>query len=117
VIVLGLSPAVAIMLTAAISLAAAAAIVSSDTVGSRFLSVSGTGVMSGTGIGVPRVGNGGRKGGVGGRARPLTSMEADAAAVGAGACTPAGSTLSASARPTQLVWPPWRPWLSPQTEP
>jgi len=114
VIVLGLASAVAIMLRAATSLASAAVIVSSETAESRVPSVCGTGVMSGTGIVVPRVGSFGNKGGVGGRARPLTSMDADAAAVGAAACTPAGSKWSASALPTQPVLPPWRPWLSPE---
>jgi len=91
--------AAAIMLTAATSLVVAAAMVSRDEVGSWAPSDSGTGVVSGTGSGVPTVGIGDRKGGVGGKTRPLTSMAADGAD-GAGAGPPAGPTWSASTLPT-----------------
>ena len=99
VLALPLALAAPVMLTAATSLVAAAAMVSSDEVGSWAPSDSGTGVVSDTGSGVPKVGIGDRKGGVGGKTRPLKSMAADGAD-GAGAGPPAGPTCSASTRPT-----------------
>jgi len=86
--------AAVIMLAAATSLAAASATVSRATAGSRAPSVIGTSVVLGTGSGVPRAGICGSNGGDGGKTRPLTSVEVEAA-VGAWGVVPAGSTRSA----------------------